>query len=362
MTAATPGADRRFARFCRWLLLAYPRPYRRRHGPEIVTTLLEMAPPGRRRPGLADAAHLLASGLRQRFRLPAGRPFALIAAIMAALAGGALGAAAGSWAGAQTFADLPGDATVTAAAQRASGVAGVSAPQRWSSPWWHESVYADTAVTAWDAGQARQRLAADGWTVSGITPLTGTGAIVDEATHAMIDYPLSGARFTAESGGLVLTVRGHVGEPPGRPADRHGTVSVQAAAQSTPVFRPLVVAGGVLGAAAGWLVAAAVAYRMRRTPPVRWSAAVGFAGAALAALALPTVAVYGNVVRVLADDGGTDGALTVHTALMPTASYPYALEWLLPGLAAGGVALAAAAALIARPAAHPPADGQPLAG
>jgi hypothetical protein len=362
VTATTPPTERHFTRFCRWLLLAYPRPYRRRHGPEIVTTLLEMAPPGRRRPGPADAAHLLASGLRQRFRLPVGRPLALIAAIMAALAGGALGAAAGSWAGAQTFADLPGDAAMTAAAQRASGVPGASPPQRWSSPWWHESAHADTEVTAWDPEQARQRLAADGWTVSGITPQTGTGATIDETTHAMVEFPLTGARFTAEADGLVLTVRGHVGEPPGRPADRHGSVSVQAAALSTPVFRPLVVAGALLGLAAGWLVAAAVAYRMRRTPPVRWSVAVGLNGAALAALALPSVAVYGNVVRALTGDGGTDGALTVHTALLPTESYPYALEWLLPGLAAGGLVIAAIAALLARPAAHPAAGEQPLPG
>ena len=53
----------------RWLLLAYPGGYRRRHGEEILTTLLELGEPARRL-----AWQLLAGGLKQRLRLPARRP------------------------------------------------------------------------------------------------------------------------------------------------------------------------------------------------------------------------------------------------------------------------------------------------
>ena len=69
------STERHFQR----LLRAYPRSYRDRRGAEILTTLLEMAEDGRR-PGL----HLVLSGLRQRFKLPAGRPLAWVAALLAA--------------------------------------------------------------------------------------------------------------------------------------------------------------------------------------------------------------------------------------------------------------------------------------
>ncbi len=54
--------ERRYRR----LLVAYPAGYRDRRADEIVGTILDAAPPGRRRPSLADAADLVAGGLRQR--------------------------------------------------------------------------------------------------------------------------------------------------------------------------------------------------------------------------------------------------------------------------------------------------------
>jgi hypothetical protein len=53
-------------RCCRWLLLAYPAWYRRGRGEEMLGTLLEASPPGRRRPSLRDARALIAGGLRVR--------------------------------------------------------------------------------------------------------------------------------------------------------------------------------------------------------------------------------------------------------------------------------------------------------
>jgi hypothetical protein len=78
--------ERRYRR----LLVAYPAGYRERRADEIITTYLDLAAPGQVRPTLADAIDLVASGLRQRFRVPedfaAGRDLA--APVALALAGG----------------------------------------------------------------------------------------------------------------------------------------------------------------------------------------------------------------------------------------------------------------------------------
>src|SRR5262245_26491830 len=107
VTAMTARHERRFRR----LLWAYPGDYRRRHGAEIVTTLLEMAEAGQSRLSVGPALHLVACGIRQRFRLPR-RPFPVLAAVLAAVALGALGAVSGTWLGWQTAAPVPsvGDA------------------------------------------------------------------------------------------------------------------------------------------------------------------------------------------------------------------------------------------------------------
>ncbi len=62
MTAPGDPLERRYRR----LLLAYPRPYRRAHGDELLDVLLEDAAPGRRMPVLREAWGLLTGGLRSR--------------------------------------------------------------------------------------------------------------------------------------------------------------------------------------------------------------------------------------------------------------------------------------------------------
>lgn len=61
----------RLARRFHKLMIAYPSGYRQRRADEIVGTLLDAAAPGQTRPSLADAADLLAGGLRQRIGLDA---------------------------------------------------------------------------------------------------------------------------------------------------------------------------------------------------------------------------------------------------------------------------------------------------
>ena len=53
-------------RRCRWLLYAYPAWYRRDRGGEMLGTLLEASPPGRRWPSFRDARALVIGGLRVR--------------------------------------------------------------------------------------------------------------------------------------------------------------------------------------------------------------------------------------------------------------------------------------------------------
>jgi hypothetical protein len=53
-------------RRCRWLLRAYPAWYRRERCEEMLGTLMDASPPGRRRPSARDARALIMGGLRVR--------------------------------------------------------------------------------------------------------------------------------------------------------------------------------------------------------------------------------------------------------------------------------------------------------
>jgi hypothetical protein len=53
-------------RHCGWLLRAYPLWYRRERAGEMLGTLLEASPPGRRWPSFRDARSLIIGGLRVR--------------------------------------------------------------------------------------------------------------------------------------------------------------------------------------------------------------------------------------------------------------------------------------------------------
>ncbi|MGI8451839.1 MAG: hypothetical protein ACR2MP_32560 [Streptosporangiaceae bacterium] len=52
----------------RRLLAWYPSAFRRENGPEILAVLMACAPHGQRRPGLAESADLIGSGLWMRLR------------------------------------------------------------------------------------------------------------------------------------------------------------------------------------------------------------------------------------------------------------------------------------------------------
>lgn len=345
--AARPNVDRSLEHHYRKLLLAYPGRYRRRYGTEMVTTLLEMAAPGQRHPTLGEALHLLGSGMRQRLRLPTSRPVAVIAAVLVALTMGAFGAAAGSWVGAQTFADLPGDAAIASLAQRASGAADDPVQSRFASAWRGEAISTTTEVGgSWDVEQARQRLAVDGWSVSGITPLGGQATSYNPDTKSFVNLPMRNSMFSARSGGLTLQVSGFL-------TAEHGTVHVDVWAQSTPVFLPLIVMGALIGLIAGWLITAALAYRIVAAPAERRRACAGLWAVALIALALPAAALYGNVMRAFHYHGDVGPVFIVHSAFTPGAYYPFGPTWQILALTIAGAVVAAGAILLAWPGTQP---------
>ena len=73
-----------------WRLLGwYPRAFRREYGPEIVAVLLACARAGQRRPGVAEPADLIRSGLRMRLRPGVPRPARTVRAAIGLMYAGA---------------------------------------------------------------------------------------------------------------------------------------------------------------------------------------------------------------------------------------------------------------------------------
>ncbi|MEV8504847.1 hypothetical protein AB0368_08455 [Actinoplanes sp. NPDC051475] len=362
--AAWPAGDVRLERWYRRLLLAYPGHYRRRHGTEILTTMLEAAEPGRRRPVPAEAADLLLGGLRQRLRLPSRRPFALMAAVLATVALGAFGAAAGSWAGERTLPALPSEREASALVSDLTG--GIVEPwmgtygRPYHAPVLHGgtgSYPGDPLTTAgWRAEQARDRLAADGWTITrfGVSSLPVTG-------------PGRNGYLSAARDGVVFESRWT--------SDMNADLSVDIFARRSGAYLPITVAGGLLGAVTGWLLAAWGAYRMRVLPILRRKVAARLAGLAFAWSALPVVVLGGAAARLVLRHLGDDRmpVFSLHAPLYPgvpfqqlrTSWMPIELTLrLVPGsaLAAALCAVAALAVMAGRTTAVPgllPGAAQP---
>ncbi|GAA0575837.1 hypothetical protein GCM10010172_70710 [Paractinoplanes ferrugineus] len=332
MTAAP--LERRYRR----LLLAYPGRYRRVHGAEMVTTLMDMADAGQSRPFAAEAWHLFLGGLRQRFRVPSGRPLVLVAAVLTTLIGGGFGAAAGSWTAERTFTALPGDAAVAALTRQAAGGGGDDfSTDRSASPWFTEMVLGAVDSPGWTAQDAERRLAADGWRVGATRNLAGAVYSSSTSDGRVERVEARSAAFDATRDGLLMQVTGHV-------SAGHGTVSIMLWPADTGALKPLTVAGLLLGLLGGWMVAAAGAYRMRESPGGRRRIAALLAGLAVAALATPAFAFYINVMRVLEASGSVVN--TVHSALNASPYWSYSTPWMLVQLSVAGALFAIVAWLM----------------
>ncbi|MEV6302057.1 hypothetical protein AB0M02_21765 [Actinoplanes sp. NPDC051861] len=351
-TANWPRTDPALERAYRRLLRAYPGSYRRRHGTEIVTTLLEMAEPGQQRPGRSETWHLIASGIRQRFRVPA-RPLALIAAVLALLAGGGLGAAAGSWVSERTFADVPGPEqtlVLVGTLVPPPGAQEMTAQGEDGTPWFGamtRGTARSPGIGQWDSDAARQRLAADGWRLGPVSHPHSTAQILDKDGKPM-QVLSTMIRFQAERDGVRMQVTAYLDQTSGR-------VTTELWAIGNASLLPLIVAGALAGMAGGWLFAAAATHRMRHTDRSRRWAAATLGTAAALSLAPPVTAFYGNVIRAFEFAGGTDPVFTVHSALSPTAHWPFGAPWLNLAALTAGLLLATTMLLMLAPAHHEPA-------
>lgn len=354
MTAADwPAGDPRLERHYRRLLLAYPGPYRRHHGAEIVTTLLEMAGPGRSRPAPGEAWHLVTSGLRQRFRLP-GRPLVLLTAALVTAVTAVLGAAAGSWAGERTFAALPPRAAVQRLLTTVLPDADPSQnlpPFRLGRPGFaYEYQLSGTPAAGHPgtgpadvAAPVRDRIAAAGWTVT---------SFVVEPPYPHPETAEAGTYFTAANlvathDGLILS--GRMDYQYNRGQYYLGGFSGQLFAQRSAAYLPLTAGGGLLGLLAGWLLAAALAYRLRSMPTGRRRTVSLLAGAALVTAAAPVFAIARQVVPLAVHFGDPRFPVsTLHSVLREGMSVPGPQRWLIPVCTIAAPVLGALAAVVVR--------------
>ncbi|AGZ40600.1 hypothetical protein [Actinoplanes friuliensis] len=330
------------------LLAAYPARLRRRHGAELITTMAEVAGPAG--PTRAERRHFVLDGLRERFRLPPQRPLAVVAAVLALLIGGALGAAAGSWAGMWAYPTVPalGPIAARALGSDATMEARPAQLRLWSDTLGTLGPGVDPVEAV---GRARERLSAAGWQTDAVEVSGGTDGI-----H------FRRAEFRAEKSGVGLELTAYY--------DDSSLVQLGAWSQRPPVYAPLVLGGMALGLLAGWLSAAALAYRISGAHRRRASAVT--AGAGLALLLLPAGSLYLSLVRYLPQ--GRDAGVTdlVHRALAASPisaqadSLNLGLSWtdspyLNKVLVIAGLAAVLAAAILARPGrgSEQPAGPQP---
>ncbi|MBV1856366.1 hypothetical protein [Catellatospora tritici] len=242
--------ERRYRR----LLLAYPARYRRYRGLEMLTTLMDLAPQGRRRPTFMETVSLLAGGLRCRVALGgASMTVAVLTAVLLAMVGGLAGARIG-W---EQAPDLPDDAAAAAIAHSADPALPASVTQRRDflfgydyppvqgieevlvavlggdeyTPGYVKFTRAHATDDLATLLAARDRLAAQGWRVSAV------------------DRQPWGGEFEAFRGDLYLsmdTQGGNVGEL---------ETSMWIERVTPPAVPWLTVAGLLLGAYVGWRLA-----------------------------------------------------------------------------------------------------------
>ncbi|MDI6102765.1 hypothetical protein QLQ12_29510 [Actinoplanes sp. NEAU-A12] len=246
-------SDRLARRYARWLRFYPPGPRRA----EMLATLLECAPAERVRPTAREIVNLVGYGLRARLGRPASNAVVVLATLVT-LATGLLGAAAAARIGWVYAPSLPAGAqsqelgATVFPGQRVWG--GGDAEPFVPSADGDRTIYgfADYWVKHSDTSRdvhtyakgARDRLAAAGWDVRGE---------VTYETEVASDTPISTAGFWATHDGLVLTYTGvHWGNRASYDSD--GAASFMLT-RSAPSWLPgVAVAGGVLGAVAGWLL------------------------------------------------------------------------------------------------------------
>ncbi|MGY0232165.1 hypothetical protein [Longispora urticae] len=283
----------------RLLLLAYPRDFRRQHGDELLDTLLEAAPAGRRRPTGRETANLLRHGLRRHLGRPRS-PRIVLVAVLFALVTGALGGVCGVWASWSAARDLPGPAATAA-------ITGAVMPgqtplhqSRVEEPFFYDDptdastilygaddyspgrlhfLYPATPESENRAGFARtvgDRLRASGWQVTGVRH-DGWGVVV-----------------WAEKDGLLVNVSDTT--------NGCGCVDLTIVRGTRWWMWPAGVAGALAGALAGWLLLGWLSRRIHGRPLRQ--AAVNLCGLVFGFAILPALMLCGLAVVTAAVRSG----------------------------------------------------------
>nr|BFE72327.1 hypothetical protein GCM10020092_056280 [Actinoplanes digitatis] len=227
-----------------------------------------------------------------------------------------------------------------------------------------------TVAPAHSADRVRDALAAAGWRTTTFEESTGRWIVrfdehpdIDAATGARLLtkdawVPVQELRFRATKGGLTLSGAGMSAAADARygvVAETRHNYTVWAG--ETAAVRPLTVAGFLAGAVAGWLVAAAFAYRLRRGGRSRRRVTSALVATAFAAAVVPAYLLYNDLYRIWSYDTANPNPYIVDGRA----------EQLPPGLAPGCVVAAlvalAAALLIARRGARTESTGpEPVTG
>ena len=231
------------------LLAAYPARLRRKHGTELVETLLEMAGPDEE-PTRADRGRLVLDGLHERFRPPTRRPHLLVAAVLALLIGGALGAAVGSWLGTFGYAALPDAAALS---QRVLPQTGTAPTSSNSGNYFYAGATIPTGADVRQAAEeTRRRLNTEGWQTGAIKFGDGSDGI------------LANVHFTAQTGDAQLDVYAYPD------ANGEQIIAITGWPKRPAAYLPLTIAGAPLGLIVGWLTGVALAHRLQAARrPVR---------------------------------------------------------------------------------------------
>lgn len=324
------------------LLRAYPRWYRRERGLEILTTLLDAAAPGQRRPTAREIIHVIVSGVRFRFRPPRGLGFRLIA-IMAASSVALVGAASGTML--SSYPGPPSDDQAIAVFETAFGHRPTNIPgppiqcAGWGCP--NDRAPGD-AVVAFDAQldgadhvvvwnddrstdpasaitQAHDRLAAAGWQVEPITRQEDTWTC-EECDPAKIWY-----FFSASKGGTAVAVTGHFDRDTA--ANPDVSMSVSKALRLDAVA--LLVLGALGGLLIGWLATVWALHRLRRHsyPIPRLAFLISLPFLALGALAVLMATYFAVVVVIVTGHHSADKLMIPAWFLSMLPPVPYIMAF-----------------------------------
>ncbi|HEU4426311.1 MAG TPA: hypothetical protein VFR67_27545 [Pilimelia sp.] len=318
------------------LMWAYPRWYRRERGTEIVTTLLDNAAPGQRRPTRVDVVDLLSAGARTRLRPPRSIVAHLVTVVVALYVAGAGAAAAVMLSG---YPGPPTDAQAIAAAMAAVPVQPRNVPGPVVHcdivcPFWdgHDDVVAflappdrtDRTVVyiqlPWQdtpaaAAQARDRLITAGWDV---------GPLVIQA---------DGTRyFDASKHGFEVLLTAYTYTPDAAAVSSPVSVTVVKGFTATVLIDLL--AGFTGGLLAGWMTTVWLLQRFRRHTLARRSRILV---AAIPFLIIAPVTVWISAgLAVIAAADGDRSALILKTPLVVVPGF----WWQISAIAAVSAVLA----------------------